>query len=149
MLHHEFDEARAAFNRAGDPHMAAVATACHMRQAAYNVLDAQQRCRAFWNSATQFEQCAIDMESESSEERYGQYAAAAECYAQAQDHQKAVQSFVLAQEFTAAALHCLSNGLLDRAVAIIGKYSACVDQEAIELVQEEARLKYLGEKRLE
>jgi tetratricopeptide (TPR) repeat protein len=147
MLHQEFEEAGAAFNRAGDPHMAAVATACHLRQVAYNTLDAQQRCRAFSNSATEFERCAN--KSESLEERYDQYAAAAGCYAQAQDHQKAVQSFVLAQKYTVAALHCLPNGLLDRAVAIIRKYSARVDQETIERVQQEARFKYLQEIRLE
>jgi tetratricopeptide (TPR) repeat protein len=147
MLHEEFEEARAAFNRAGDPHMAAVATACHLRQVAFNTLDAQQRRRAFSNSATEFERCA--MKSESLEERYDQYAAAAECYARAQDHQKAARLFELAQKFTVAALHCLSNGLLDRAVTIIRKYSTHVDQEIIERIQQAARFKYLQEKRLE
>ena len=147
MLHQEFEEARAAFNRAVDPHMAAVATACHLRQVAYNTLGAQQRCRAFSNSAAEFERCA--MESESTEERYDLYAAAAGCYSQAQDHQKAVRFLVLAQKFTVAALHCLSNGLLDRAVTIIRKYSTRVDQETIERTQQEARFKYLQEKRVE
>jgi hypothetical protein len=147
MLHQEFEEARAAFNRAGDPDMAAVAKACHLRQVAYNTLDAQQRRRAFSNSATEFELCA--MKSKSLEERYDQYAAAAGCYAQAQDPQKAARFFELAQKFTVAALHCLSNGLLDRAVTIIRKYSTRVDQETIELIQQEARFKYLQEIRLE
>ena len=147
MLNQEFEEARAAFNRAGDPHMAAVVSACHLRQVAYNTLDAQQRCRAFLNSATAFERCA--MESESPEELYDQYAAAAGCYAQAQDHQKAARFFELAQKFAVAALHCLSNGLLDRAVIIIRKYSTRVDQETIERIQKVARFKYLQEKRLE
>jgi hypothetical protein len=147
ILHQEFEEARTAFNRAGDPHMAAVATACHLRQVAYNTLDAQQRYRAFLNSATEFERCA--MKSESLEERYDQYAAAAGCYAEAQDHLKAARYFELAQKFTVAAFHCLTNGLLDRAVTIIRKYSTRVDQETIEHIQQEARLKYVQEKRLE
>lgn len=147
MLHQEFEEARAAFNRAGDPHMASIATACHLRQVAYNTLDTQQRYRAFLNSLTEFERCAT--KSESLEERYDQCAAAAGCYAQAQDHQKVVLFFELAQKFTVAALHCLSNGLLERAVTIIRKYSTRVDQEAIDRIQQEARFKYLQEKRLE
>jgi hypothetical protein len=147
MLYQEFEEARAAFNRAGDAHMAAVATACQSRQDAYNTLGSQQRCHAFLNSATEFERCA--MKSESVEERYEQYAAAGGCYAQAQDHQRAALFFELAQKFAVAAKHCLYNGLLDGAVIIIRKYSTRVDQETIELIQQEARFEYLQEKRLE
>ncbi len=147
MLHQEFEEAKAAFNRAGDQHMATVATACHLRQVAYNILDAQQRRGAFLTAATEFEGCVT--KSESRDERYDQYAAAAGCYAQAQDHEKAARFFVLALRFTDAAVHCLSNGLLDGAIAIIKKYSTHVDREIVERIQQEARFKYLKEKRLE
>ena len=102
--------------------MAAVAMACQLRQVAYETLDTQQQCRTFSISATEFERCAT--KSESVEERYDQYAAAAGCYAQAQDHKKAVRSFVLAHKFTEAAQHCLSNGLLDGTINIIRNYDS-------------------------
>lgn len=147
MLHQEFEEARTAFSRAQDLKMVAVATACCLRQLAYNTREARQRCDAFLKSAAAFSQCAV--KAENIEERHDHHAAAAGCYAQAEHHHEAIRSFELAERYTEAALHCLHNGRLDHAVLLIKKYSAHIDQEIIERIQEAARFKYLKEMKLE
>ena len=147
MLHQEFEEARTAFTRAQDLKMVAVATACCLRQLAYNTLEARQRCDAFLKSAAAFGQCAV--KAENIEERHDHHAAAAGCYAQAGHHHAAIQFFELAERYTEAALHCLHNGRLDRAVLLIKKYTTNIDQETRERIQDAARLKYLKEKRPE
>jgi hypothetical protein len=127
--------------------MVAVATACCLRQLAFSTLEARQRCDAFLKSAAAFRQCAV--KAENTEERHDHHAAAAGCYAQAGHHHETIQFFELAERYTEAALHCLHNGRLDRAVRFIKKYSTHIDQETIVRIQEAARPKYLKEKRLE
>jgi tetratricopeptide (TPR) repeat protein len=147
MLHQEYEEAKTAFSRAGDPIMVAVATACCLRQIAYDTLEERQRRGAFLRAAAAFVQCAA--ESDDIDGQHDYYAIAAECYAKAKNHAEAIRSFNLAERHAEAALHCLHHGLLGHAVTTIKKYRAHIDQETIERVKEEACLEYLKEKKLE
>ena len=86
--------------------------------------------------------------TENPEEQRSHYAAAARCYAEVKLHRNAVKLFELAMMHTEAALHCFNNNLLDEAVSIMKKDGVHIDPDAIKIITQAARVRYLETKRI-
>ncbi|KAI0258663.1 hypothetical protein BC834DRAFT_696808 [Gloeopeniophorella convolvens] len=145
----EFEEARSAFEAAGDTYMSAVAEAYRLQEVALDIPSTSTKARrdAFVPAATLFEQCAAM--ADHSKAQANHHHSAARCYAKIKYHQDVVRNLKLASMYTDAATYCFDNNLLDQSVSITRDHKDKMDPAVKERITQVARFSYLESKRLD
>ena len=143
-LNKRYQQASAAFLRAGRDREAAICSAYHLREKARSTSTtaATARVQAFIAAADAFFACARDSPSKRVSERLAHYGAAGECYSEAHDLKNAGNSYLKAERFNAAARTYQEGRYYDKMAEVITKHGNALDGALLERLRRVAQMYY-------
>ena len=143
-LNKRYAQASVAFLRAGRDREAAICDAYLLREKARSISTTANaaRIRAFATAAKAFIACARNSPSKQVNERLAYYGTAGECYLEARDPKNAGDSYLIAEQYAAAACAYLEGGHFDKVVEVITRHRDAIDSGLLERLTTAARVYY-------
>ena len=143
-LNKRYAQASTAFLRAGRYREATICDAYLLREKARLTSTAASatRARAFTTAAKAFIACAQNSPPKQANERLAYYRTAGECYSEARDMKNAGDSYLIAEQYVAAACAYLEGGYFNKVVEVINKHKKTIDSALLERLTTDTAIHY-------